>query len=335
MTTSSPAAAPSSICSSSTTVSLNSTNTLGNGVLHIYANATGVGAFDNEGSVFATDHGAIEFGDNGATTSIINDGLIQLINSSDLDTTELEIVGDVTFTGSGQIVLGGAAADDNLIYTNGMDATLDNAGNTISGAAVVFDDHLAIVNAAIIDANDPGENLTLVIKSITNTGTLEATNNGVLVISTAVTNTRGTINASGGGVMDTAAITGGTVEIGHGGTLTLSGSGKTTGNVKFTATGATLALATHSNTVGGNIVGFTATDSIDVEFIPFSSNVTAFWQQSGSTGTLSLQSNGSTLASFTLSGQFTNSSFTTASDGNGGTLIEGINPPPSPARPPT
>ena len=235
-------------------------NTLGNGVLHIYANATGIGAFDNEGSVFATDDGALEFGDNGANTGITNDGLIELINSSALDTTGLEIVGDVTFTGSGQIVLGGAAAGDNLIYTNGMDATLDNAGNTISGAAIVFDSHLAIVNEAIIDANDPGENLTLVVKSITNTGTLEATNNGVLIIGTGVTNTHGTIDAADGVVKDTAAITGGTVEIGQGGTLTLSGSGKTTGNVKFTAAGATLALAAKSNTVGGNIVGFTATD---------------------------------------------------------------------------
>ena len=199
-----------------------------------------------------------------------------------------------------------------------------------------FRHNLAIVNDAVIDANDPGENLTLVVKSITNAGTLEATNNGVLVIGTGVTNTHGTIDAADGIVRDTAAITGGTVEIGQGGTLTLSGTGKTTGNVKFTAAGALLALAAKSNTVGGNIVGFTATDSIDVEFIPFSSNVTAFWQQSGSTGTLSLQSNGSTLASFTLSGQFTNSSFTTASDNNGGTLIEvTVTRRRPPARPPT
>ncbi len=100
------------------------------------------------------------------------------------------------------------------------------------------------------------------------------------------------------------------------------------GNIAFTSGGATIIVESGAN-LEGVISGAGATDAIDVRSVNFVSGVQAIWQQNGTTGTLSLVNNGSTLASFTLSGQYSSANFAALSDGNRGTSIQVEKPPPS------
>ena len=235
--------------------------------------------------------------------------------------THLEIAGDVIFIGAGQITLAGPDPGNNVIESDGKAATLDNSSNTISGTGQLINTKLTLFNEGLIDADDPGGQLTLGGASITNDGgPLEATNGGILSILDNVNDSGGTIAAVGGIVRDFGTITGGTVEIGRGGTLILGSGGKTTADVQFTGPNSTLVLEASSSNVGGNVVGAGVTDDFDFQFVSFSSAVQAVWQQNGSTGTLSLVKSGSR-SPLTLAGHYTSANFTPMTDGGSGTLV--------------
>jgi hypothetical protein len=217
---------------------------------------------------------------------------------------------------AGQITLAGPDPGNNVIQSDGKAATLDNSSNTISGTGQLIDTKLTLFNEGLIDADNPGGQLTLGGASIINDGgTLEATNGGILSILDNVNDSGGTIAAVGGIVRDFGTITGGTVEIGRGGTLILGSGGKTTADVQFTGPNSTLVLEASSSNVGGNVVGAGVTDDFDFQFVSFSSAVQTVWQQNGSTGTLSLVKSGSTVASLTLAGHYTSANFTPMTDG--------------------
>jgi hypothetical protein len=74
--------------------------------------------------------------------------------------------------------------------------------------------------------------------------------------------------------------------------------------------------------VTGQIFGFASGDYIDARFMPFTSSVTAQWHENsgGTAGTLTLSNGGGTSIAFNLSGSYSPTSFTAASDGHGGTL---------------
>ena len=95
----------------------------------------------------------------------------------------------------------------------------------------------------------------------------------------------------------------------------------------------TLRFDTGASQLGGSIAGMAnSADSIDLRFHTFASGDHAVWSQtSAGSGVLSVVSgNGSTVASFNLSGSFGPQQFSAASDNNGGTSITvAAQPPPS------
>ena len=148
-------------------------------------------------------------------------------------------------------------------------------------------------------------------------------------IKSPVENRNGNITAALLGVTQIfAAVSDGTVNVEFDGTIELGSGGSVNNGVEFTGSGATLKVDSSTSQIGGGIAGAVPTDNIDAVFVTYASGIQAQWQQNGATGTLSLVNGGTTLASFTLSGQYTAGNFTVAYDGSGGTLIEVVNPPP-------
>jgi hypothetical protein len=88
----------------------------------------------------------------------------------------------------------------------------------------------------------------------------------------------------------------------------------------FTAAGATLQFDIGTNQLGG-AVHAVAGDNIDLRFQPFATGDKLVWNQP--TGLLSLEtSSGSVLAKLTLTGSYTQSSFTAMDDQHNGTMIK-------------
>ena len=122
----------------------------------------------------------------------------------------------LTFNGS-QTLCGTGRCDlslAQLINTSNGGVLTQVAGHTIGGWG---DINAALINQSLVNANSNGNTLYLQSNAMTNAGTMEATNGGVLSVNTTVNNTDSTILAAGGNVQ----INGGTIV---GGTLSSSGS---------------------------------------------------------------------------------------------------------------
>jgi hypothetical protein len=165
--------------------------------------------------------------------TITNNGTINLQSSG--NNTELVITGgNLTLTGGGTITMSAGNAN-NMILAGTSGLMLTNVNNTISGTGQIGNGSgMLFVNDAsgIVDASGG----TLIISpydsstttgSTTNQGLLEATAGGVLELENTVTNTGGTILATGtsGGMSPTPS----TIELNGvsitGGTLTSSSGG--------------------------------------------------------------------------------------------------------------
>ena len=145
--------------------------------------------------------------------TITNNGNINL-NSTN-NATELIVAGSTTLSGTGTVTMSNNPA--NFIFGGG---TLTN-NETIQGAGDIGNGNLTLVNNAIIDANQPTALTINPNGGTTNTNTLEATAGGTLVLLTdAITNTGGTILATGAGStvqLNNTSITGGTLTSSSGG----------------------------------------------------------------------------------------------------------------------
>jgi fibronectin-binding autotransporter adhesin len=166
------------------------------------------------------------------TGTITNNGTFSLQSSG--NNTELVITGgNVTLTGSGNVIMSSNPGNMILAGTSGL--MLTNVNNTISGAGEIGGGTgMLFVNQASGIVNASGGTLTInpydsstTTGSTTNTGLLEATAGGVLQLENTITNTGGTILATGtsGGMSPTPS----TVELNSvsitGGTLTSSSGG--------------------------------------------------------------------------------------------------------------
>ena len=214
------------------------------------------------GTIETSDGGLIEVlgGDNTFLNVIIEDGsFIQIDDGATLtlqDTTTLD--GTVTLEGDGTVLLqptnsqiAGGVGGGTLV-----NETTIEGGGTIGGSGLVLDNQSSgIIDAASHLIIDTGN-------KVTNAGTLEATNGGTLEIHDSVTNTGGTIAASGANAVIElfgATITGGTVESSGGGiietpsgTSTLDGVTVNDGSILKADTGSSLDLE-DTTTLNGTV----------------------------------------------------------------------------------
>ncbi len=178
----------------------------------------------------------------GATLSV--GGSVDNTSSIELDgafsmTTELHLAyGDTTLSGGGELTLAGP---NDVVRATSKSDTLTNVDNTISGAGVLGQGGLNIVNESkgVIDATGAGKLLRVVsgLMTLRNSGLLEATGGATLYLATPV--------------LDQSS--GGTAVAGAGSRLELQGFDVIGGTVMSTGSGKVLCYN------GGTFDGRTAT----------------------------------------------------------------------------
>jgi hypothetical protein len=305
--------------------------------------------------------------DSGATLTLVGSTATTIIGTSsgNAQTSGSQTHGAIN--NSGAIALGTAAASATLdigatvtLYGSGT-LTLENSGDVVTGASgggELFNygtiagagsidnssgNGLTLTNEAggVIDAN-AGGGATFTLNTgntIDNSGLIEGTNGGDLVIEDSVVNSGagaavadgGTVTVNSGG-----AVAGGILEITNGGTLDLLNSSDQ--NVTFVGAG-TLDLAqsqsysANYSASGINAVnGFGLGDTIDLQDLEYSSSETAVWTQGSGGGTLALSNTSGPLETLHLNGSYTQADFVLANDGAGDTEVI-FNPVALPAGP--
>jgi hypothetical protein len=264
-------------------------NTTGGGLLQTVGTSTLNGVTISSGSTYTTANGATTE----LKTSLVNDGTF-LINGSSASSI-VNLGSNVKLSGGGTVILEQGSGGN--AYLRGSGVTLTNTNDTIEGAGFIGDNApLTIVNKATIDANAKGQDLNINQGNggVTNTKTLEATAGGVLQLFNTITNTGGTITASGKGStvnVDDATIVGGTLKTTKGGLVETVGSSELNGvtiatkSTYTTADGATTTLDTSLTNDGTFLINGSSASSI----VNLGSNVTL---SGGGTVTLKLGSGG-------------------------------------------
>jgi hypothetical protein len=178
------------------------------------------------GTIKIANSAGLSLGTDSTSTNFSNTGTIDI--SSETLVTALSIAGTVTLTGDGKIVLSGSFPDSRLV-SDGNPDTLTNgsttSGNTISGTGVIGDANMSFTNGAkgIIDADFKNDTLAIESETFTNSGVMEATAKGELVLETNITQTAGgkikTASSGSSVALDGVTITGGTVSTVKGSTL--------------------------------------------------------------------------------------------------------------------
>ncbi len=150
------------------------------------------------------------------------------------------------------------------IYAGAGTTTLTNNG-TLQGAGLIDQSYGGtLVNTGTIDVNVSGQTLTLQPTSITNSGTLEATKGGVLLVNANTTDS-GTISADGvGSQVQLSGMTLTTnptdmLSATNGGSLLLNGSTITSGTVYITNGSLTI-----SNNSGNSLTNLTVHGNLDM-----------------------------------------------------------------------
>jgi len=249
--------------------------------------------------------------------TISNTGTIALNSTG--DETDLQLIEHgVTLQGGGTILL--SDSDLNVISGTSSNVTLDNEDNTISGAGSLGNGELSLTNAGTIDAT---ETHALVIDTgsnvVVNSGTLEASGSGGLMVLSAVENS-GSLWANGATLTIQGAVTGtGIATIDGTGTLDFEAS--STANVVFgSGMGGTLKLgdAFHFD---GTITGFNGADVIDLANVGFGTASISYHANAGSTGGTLTISDGTHIAELSLVGNYSADNFSLAADHLTGTAI--------------
>ncbi|HXV00379.1 MAG TPA: hypothetical protein VG166_07765 [Caulobacteraceae bacterium] len=257
-------------------------STSGGGIMSVLAGGATLNSFDpfgDNGAVFNT--GSLKVSD-GATLAVAgtldNSGTISVASGSGGAVMRLETKGDLTvnfkdtaatrvieFTGNGTIALSDSAA--NAITASHAIDTMDNEGNTISGAGQIGGGSaMNITNRGVIAAT--GVN-TLVIDIVTGklsngaAGVLEGSGAGGLSITGGTVKNTGTVQALDGSSVTFGSgstitndvggkLSGGhwfVTDGGHGASLTLSGAAVTSLAGKVELSGAGSVMATGGGTL--------------------------------------------------------------------------------------
>lgn len=300
--------------------------------------ATGLIALINSNTDLAAAGLTAATTQNGAVISLIDSGISQAqttITQSASDSANESITlssanptTDTATLPTPPTLIGETLNFGNGGFLSGGGSALTNIDNTISGAGTIGDTSMTLTNSVngIINANGTNA-LQLNAGLLLNSGLIESTNPGGLVIGAGddVVN-NGTIAALVG-VIDVQSTISGT------GTAKISGAAQikfeaanTHQNVVFAAGTGEELLLTNSQTFSGNISGFTGTDSIDLGDISFAANTTTatYTANSNLGGTLVI-TDGTHTTDLSIVGTYAQASFSIQSDGHGGTLV--LDPP--------
>ncbi|WP_181165620.1 Ig-like domain-containing protein [Mesorhizobium sp. B2-4-12] len=288
----------------------------------IHSNALTDGNFVFDQTPVVNNAGTMTIGDGAMlplSGTINNSGLISL-DSAGSDTLLQLIQHGITLQGGGQIVL--SDSDSNIISGTGADVTLTNVDNTISGAGQLGGGLLSLNNQGTIIATgthalviDTGANTTV------NSGTLEATGSGGLMITGTLANS-GLLWANGGNITIEGQVTGtGEATIGNLSKLEFGAASST--DVTFAQNAAGTLQLDDSFDFSGRVGGITNDDKIDLGDILFGAGTSAAYQadSNGSGGTLTV-TDGAHNATLHLLGIFDAHNFTLVDDGAGRTVVQ-------------
>jgi len=195
----------------------------------VMLNGTGTGS--NAGTISIDDNSILEAGG-----AIKNTGVIALNSTG--DTTDFVIDGNVMLAGGGKVNMNGPGFSISFFFPggtvlpspsasivgNGAPATLTNVDNTITGAGIIGDSDLSLLNQKKGVINATGSDLALA-GNVTNAGTIEATS--AIDFLAAVDNTGGTIKTvQKGSFINLYGVTinGGTISTVSGSTLAAIGN---------------------------------------------------------------------------------------------------------------
>jgi large repetitive protein len=246
--------------------------------------------------------------------SIVNDGTIS-------DVGAMVLSGSVTGTGQidlesgAKLTISGSIASGNTIALLGTGDVL-SISSSIAAPITGFGpsdiiDFAGTITSAVYNSTGTNIGTLTLYDNTTVAGTLTLAGNysGDAFITTAI----------GGGVTQIVDPPATPVTINNGASLEISSS--STDAVTFAGNTGSLQLD-RSQSFAGTIAGFGGQDQIDLGDIAFSSNATlAYAPNRVNTGGMLTASDGTHTANIALLGQYLASSFVTASDGHGGTLI--------------
>jgi hypothetical protein len=242
-----------------------------------------------------TNTGTVNIANNTNLTlvgTIVNNGAIN--SNSGGNITELILSGNVALNGTGTVTM--SNNPENFIFGGvAADVLTVASTQTIQGAGTIGNGQMVLANNGIINATDSNALIIQTSGGTTNTGTLEASSGGTLVLTGAsggnvtntgagkvVANTGGLVNLQGNVTVSGGSLTGGgtfaTTGIGGGATL----SGLTNSSTVQVANNTNLTLAgtiTNNGALNENSVG-------NVTEILLSGNVTL-----SGTGTLTMSNN--------------------------------------------
>ncbi|MEO7026756.1 MAG: hypothetical protein ABI056_04295, partial [Caulobacteraceae bacterium] len=221
-------------------------------------------------------------------------------------------------SGTGTITGLFAAGGDVTVSGSMAKTTFQNFATVVVSAGATFTDKGAMRTAAGETVNDAGTlNLNASGKNI-NAGLIETTGAGALTIAGPLVNT-GTLAADGGTLFVNGAVTGAGVAVIDGGTLALASSFNEA--VAFTGTTGVLDL-TQSKAYTATITGFSKSGQtgLDLGDIGFVKSTEATFSGNTKSGVLTV-TDGTNTAHIILKGNYTTSTFVSASDGHGGTIV--------------
>ena len=195
-----------------------------------------------------------------------------------------------------------------------------SSGQTDTGDLVVNGGSIVDLSGGAVDTTSAGSSgsLTIDLGGLAS-GTM-VTSGGIVFVDGPTIGTQ----VSGGAteIVSFGGIDNGTTLIG--GTEIVSSGGTVDGTVTFSGSGEL--ILDQSSTFGGTISGLSNTsEKLDLADISFGSTTSMSYSGNTLSGTLTV-TDGTNTANVQLLGDYTITSFTSASDGNGGTLIE--DPPP-------
>ncbi|SDN97545.1 VCBS domain-containing protein [Afipia sp. GAS231] len=174
--------------------------------------------------------------------------------------------GNVSITNHGSVTGGVAAIDAQT--TGAATATIDNFGH-LTGNIIAR--NATFTNELHGDWSLDGTSTFTGVSTLANAGTIESSHTSVISGLSSLTND-GTIEVTGGSLKISGSISGaGSVKIDGGATFELNGSDSQT--VAFNGDNAVFKI--DGSSFGGSIVGFAATDEIDLQSIAYDATTTA------------------------------------------------------------